>query len=90
MTIERDWFTTEEAAKELGVTPSTIRGAAFRGVLKVEIVAPRVRAITRAELERYRRENRGTHGREVTRARAAAERAAAERAAAAKTALDAT
>ena len=85
MTIERDWYTTEEAARELGLAPSTIRGAAMRGVLKVEVVAPRMRAITRAELERYRRENLGKHGGEVTRARAAAERDAA-----AKTVLDAT
>jgi len=59
MAIERDWYTTEEAARELGVAPSTIRNAAFRGVLTVEIVAPRVRGITRQELERYRAERLG-------------------------------
>jgi len=57
--IERDWYTTEEAAHELGLAPSTIRGAAKRGVLKVEVIAPRVRAITRDELERYRAEHLG-------------------------------
>ncbi len=31
----------------------------MRGVLKVEVVAPRVRAITRDELERYRAEHLG-------------------------------
>ncbi len=59
MSIERDWYTTEEAARELGLAPSTIRGAAMRGVLKVEVIAPRVRAITRDELERYRAERLG-------------------------------
>lgn len=59
MGIERDWYTTEEAAHELGIAPSTIRGAAKRGVLKVEVIAPRVRAITREELERYRVEHLG-------------------------------
>ncbi len=54
--VTRDWYTTDEAARELGLAPSTIRGAARRGVLRVEVVAPRVRAITREELERYRGE----------------------------------
>ena len=43
----------------MGLAPSTIRNAAFRGVLKVEIVAPRVRGITREELDRYRAERLG-------------------------------
>ncbi len=59
MTLERDWYTTEEAARELGVAPSTIRGAARKGTIKVEVIAPRVRAITREELERYRSEHLG-------------------------------
>lgn len=59
MAIERDWYTTEEAARELGLAASTIRGAAMRGILKVEVVAPRVRAITREELDRYRAEHLG-------------------------------
>ena len=54
--VTRDWYTTDEAARELGLAPSTIRGAARRGVQRVEVVAPRVRAITREELERYRGE----------------------------------
>ena len=59
MTIEREWYTTEEAARELGLTPSSIRGAAKKGTIKVETIAPRVRAITREEVERYRREHLG-------------------------------
>lgn len=59
MTLERDWYTTEEAARELGVAPSTIRGAARKGTIKVEVIAPRVRAIMREELERYRSEHLG-------------------------------
>jgi len=57
--LERDWYTTGEAARELGVAPSTIRGAAMRGTLKVEVVAPRMRVIMREEVERYRREHLG-------------------------------
>lgn len=60
--LTRDWYTTEEAARELGLAPSTIRGAAKRGILKAHIVAPRVRAITRDELDRYRREHLGKGG----------------------------
>jgi len=60
--VTRDWYTTDEAARELGLAPSTIRGAARRGVLQVEVVAPRVRAITREELDRYRREHLGKGG----------------------------
>jgi len=59
MTIEREWYTTEEAARELGLAPSSIRGAAKKGTIKVETIAPRVRAITREEVERYRREHLG-------------------------------
>ncbi len=59
MSIERDWYTTEEAARELGLAPSTIRGAAMKGTIKVETIAPRVRAIMREEVERYRREHLG-------------------------------
>jgi len=60
--ITKEWYTTEEAARELGLAPSTLRGAAKRGVLRVHVVAPRVRAITREELERYRRERLGKNG----------------------------
>ena len=60
--LTRDWYTTEEAARALGLTPSTIRGAAMRGVLQVHVIAPRVRAITREEVERYRREHLGKGG----------------------------
>ncbi len=60
--ITKDWYTTEEAARELGLAPSTIRGAAKRGALEVHVVAPRVRAITREELDRYRREHLGKSG----------------------------
>jgi len=59
MAIERDWYTTEEAARELGLAPSSIRAAAKKGTIKVETIAPRVRAITREELECYRREHLG-------------------------------
>lgn len=60
--MTKDWYTTAEAAHALGLAPSTIRGAARRGVLRVHVVAPRVRAITGDELERYRRERLGGCG----------------------------
>ncbi|MDQ2830046.1 MAG: helix-turn-helix domain-containing protein [Chloroflexota bacterium] len=69
--ITKDWYTTEEAARELGLAPSTIRGAAKRGALQVHVVAPRVRAITREELDRYRREHLGKAGWATRRSRQA-------------------
>ncbi len=60
--ITKDWYTTEEAARALGLAPSTLRGAAMRGKLTVHVVAPRVRAITPEELERYRRDHLGKNG----------------------------
>lgn len=74
--VTRDWYTTDEAARELGLAPSTIRGAARRGVLRVEVVAPRVRAITREELDRYRREHLGKGGWTTRRTRGEGELAA--------------
>lgn len=62
MGIERAWLTTAEAAKELGLAHSTVREAVARGRLKVEKVAPRLNAITREELERYKREHSGGQG----------------------------
>lgn len=59
MPLERDWYTTKEAAAELGLAPETIRWAKRAGLLKVEEIAPRVRAISKEELERYRREHLG-------------------------------
>jgi hypothetical protein len=67
--IQKDWYTTEEAARALGLAPSTIRGAARRGALKVTVVAPRVRAIAREDLEHYRREHLGRYGWTARRAR---------------------
>jgi hypothetical protein len=67
--VQKDWYTTEEAARALGLAPSTIRGAARRGALKVTVVAPRVRAITREDLEHYRREHLGKYGWTARRAR---------------------
>jgi excisionase family DNA binding protein len=62
MPIERSWLTTAEAAKELGLAQSTLREAAARGRLRVERVSPRLNAITREELERYRQEHLGKSG----------------------------
>ncbi len=62
MPIERQWYTTQEAAAELGIAPETIRWAKRAGILQAEEIAPRVRAITKDEVERYRREHLGKSG----------------------------
>jgi hypothetical protein len=60
--MERDWYTTTEAAAELGIEPNSVRVAIKRGQLKPERIHSRLSVITREELERYRRENLGRRG----------------------------
>ncbi len=62
MSIERTWYTTQEAAAELGIAPSTIRWSKRAGLLAVTEIAPRMRAISVDEVERYRREHLGKAG----------------------------
>jgi hypothetical protein len=73
VSIERTWYTTQEAAEELGVAPETIRWAKRAGLLAVTEIAPRMRAISVDEVERYRREHLGKAG-WMTRRREAASR----------------
>ena len=57
-----DLLTIDEAAKELGVQPSTIRMAIKRKTINAIKIGKRLNAIPLAEVERYRRERLGKHG----------------------------
>lgn len=59
MPITPDLFTVAEAAAELGLTPASLRHAIMRGAIQVVAIDKRTNAITRAEIERYRKENLG-------------------------------
>lgn len=60
--IARDWYTTAEAAVELGLTPTSVRKAIACGRLTPTRIHARLNVITHAELERYRRETLGRRG----------------------------
>jgi excisionase family DNA binding protein len=62
MPLVPDLFTVAEAAAELGLSPATIRGAIRRKTLAVVELDKRTKLIPREELERYKRERRGRHG----------------------------
>ena len=59
-----NYLTITEAAQELGITPDALRGAIKRGTLAAVHLdkTSRTNLITRAELERYRREHLGQRG----------------------------
>ena len=57
MPIAPDLFSVAEAAEQLGLSPSSVRYAVARGALKAVALHPRLNAIPRSEIERYRREN---------------------------------
>lgn len=48
-----------KAAELLGLSPTTLRAQIDRGALKATKAGPRAWIVTRAEVERYRRENLG-------------------------------
>jgi excisionase family DNA binding protein len=54
--------TVAEAARELGVSPATIRGALMRGSITAVQLHTRMNLIPRSEVERYRRERLGRPG----------------------------
>jgi len=60
--MARDWYTTSEAAAELGLSPATVRDAVRRGAIKAEQVHGRLNGISAAEIARYARENQGGKG----------------------------
>jgi excisionase family DNA binding protein len=55
------YYTTTEAARELGIKPASLRGAVMRGRIRVERLGDR-NLVPVAELERYRAEVSGTRG----------------------------
>jgi excisionase family DNA binding protein len=63
MSLVPNLFTVAEAAAQLGLSPITIRGAIRRKTLAVVELDKRTKLIPREELERYKRECRGRHGR---------------------------
>jgi excisionase family DNA binding protein len=61
MPTEQGWLTTEEAARLLGLSQQTIKGAIFHGKLKA-IKVSRINMITPEALNEYRREHLGQRG----------------------------
>lgn len=59
---ERTVFTVAEAARELGISENTVKGAIKRGVIQVQRMSPRLNLIAAAEIEKYRRERLGKRG----------------------------
>ena len=62
MKPQRDWYTTAEAAAELGLSPASLRDALRRGAIHATALTPHLRTYTREEIERYRREHLGRSG----------------------------
>ena len=58
-------LTVSEAAQELGVSPTTIRGAIMRGRITAVQLHKRTNLIPRSEVERYRRERLGRPGKRL-------------------------
>jgi excisionase family DNA binding protein len=65
MPVGPDLFSVAEAAEQLGLSPSSVRYAVSRGVLKAVALHPRLNAIHRSEIERYRREHLGQRGKRM-------------------------
>jgi hypothetical protein len=62
MATARELISLATAAKELGITPDALRGAIARKVLTPVRVDGRTNMLTRAEVDRYRREHLGQRG----------------------------
>src|SRR5919202_2875412 len=60
-----NYVTVSEAARELGVSPATIRGAIMRGSIAAVQLHKRMNLIPRSEVERYRRERLGQPGKRM-------------------------
>ena len=65
MPLGPDLFSVAEAAEQLGLSPSSVRYAVSRGALKAVALHPRLNAIHRSEIERYRRESLHKRGRKA-------------------------
>ena len=66
MPVGPDLFSVAEAAEQLGLSPSSVRYAVARGAIKAVALHPRLNAIHRTEIERYRREHLGQRGKRKT------------------------
>jgi hypothetical protein len=62
MPIAPDLFTVAEAAEMLGLSPSSVRHAVKRGLLTPVRVHPRLNALPRWEIDRYKNEHLGRRG----------------------------
>ena len=60
--MQREWYTTAEAAEALGLSAASVRHAVMRGALAVQQVHGRLNAISAEEVERYRAEHLGGKG----------------------------
>jgi excisionase family DNA binding protein len=60
--LSPDLITVARAAEELGLSRITIRSAILRGQIKAVPLDARTNLVPRAEVERYRREHLGRHG----------------------------
>ena len=62
MPIAPDLFTVAEAAEMLGLSPSSVRYAIMRGAIEPVAIHPRLNAVPRSEIDKYRREHLGQRG----------------------------
>ena len=62
MADREDLITVAQAAEELGLTPQAVRNAVMRGHITPERLDGRTSLLPRAEIDRYRRERLGRHG----------------------------
>jgi excisionase family DNA binding protein len=58
----QEFLTTSRAAKELGLTASTLRTVIQQGKLHVKYLHARSMLVSRAEVERYRHDHLGARG----------------------------
>jgi len=63
MSDERTLFTTTEAARQLGISPSTVKDAIATGTLEHVPIHARLNMVTLAAIEAYRRDHLGQQGR---------------------------
>jgi excisionase family DNA binding protein len=57
-----EWYTVSQAARELGLTPGTVRYLIAHGRIKARQITPRLNAVSAEEIARYRREHLGRQG----------------------------
>lgn len=63
MSQERTLFTTTEAARQLGISPSTVKDAIATGTMDYVPIHARLNMVTQQAIEAYRRDHLGQQGR---------------------------